>query len=340
MLAKIFFLFAGLFFCSFIASSQSYADSSRTSTEDSIVLNSQEQLYRTGNGKMYIYHKPKAFGFLTNLPKDAAGIVKTSFQKSSIKPWVLVAGSTVLLLFADQTISDNVRQFSANTHFYADEEYKDIISIKLGGKDVSLLKSPKNVNTALYQIGQGAPSLLIGAGLYVYGKLNKNYRAGSTASQLAETFILMGAGTQLLKRMTGRQSPSDATTAGGAWHLFPSFHQFQNRTPFYDAFPSGHLATLMSTVTILAENYPEKKYIKPIGYTITGMVGYAMINNKVHWASDYPLALALGYVCAKQVVKSNRKVVQGSTVKKKTSTLTYTCNYMNGRLMPGFIYKF
>ena len=96
----------------------------------------------------------------------------------------------------------------------------------------------------------------------------------------------------------------------------------------------------MSTVTILALNYPEKRYIKPVGYSLIGLVGLAMINNNVHWASDYPMAIALGYLCAKQVVKRNRKIVSSTSLQKDKATLSYTFNYTNGRLMPGVIYKF
>ncbi|HSU51853.1 MAG TPA: hypothetical protein VLJ41_14710, partial [Segetibacter sp.] len=84
----------------------------------------------------------------------------------------------------------------------------------------------------------------------------------------------------------------------------------------------------------------EKKWIKPVGYTLTGLVAYSMINNKVHWASDYPLALGMGYLCAKQVVKRNRQVVNAHTGRKKRGELDYTFSYLNGTMMPGVIYKF
>ncbi|MEO7767563.1 MAG: phosphatase PAP2 family protein, partial [Ferruginibacter sp.] len=178
------------------------------------------------------------------------------------------------------------------------------------------------------------------AGLFIYGKSNQDYRAISTASQLAETFILMGVGTQLLKRISGRQSPSESTVSGGKWKIFPSFKHFQQNTPNYDAFPSGHLATLISTVTVLAENYPEKKWIVPVGYTITGLVGCAMINNKVHWASDYPLALALGYLCARQVVKNNRRIISSGAKNKYKPKLSYTVGYLANKIAGKLIYDF
>ena len=311
-----------------------------SAVRDSIVKTPNEKQYNVGNGKIFIYRKPKAFSFLTNLPKDGAGIAAAPFRKNSLKPLLLVAGSTLLLLFTDESVSNGVHQFSKNIHLSPEEKYKDVINIKLGKTNVSLLKAPQNINTALYQIGQGFPSLLIGAGLFTYGKIHKDYRVISTASQLAEAFILMGGGTQLLKRITGRQSPSETVDLDGAWHPFPSFRNYQNHTPFYDAFPSGHLATLMSTITVLAENYPENKWIKPVGYSVIGLVGYSMINNNVHWSSDYPLAIALGYLCAKQVVKNNRKVIQASSGNKYKATLTCTFNYANGRLIPGVVYKF
>lgn len=295
--------------------------------------------YNIGNGKILVYPAPKKFGFITNLPKDAAGIVSTTFSKQSIKPLAVIAASTGALLLADQVIVDGVEEFSARIHLSPDEKNKNVI-VKLRGKDVALLRFPGNVNTAFYQVGQGFPSLMIGAGLYAYGKIKDDYRALSTASQLAEAFILMGVGTQIVKRIAGRQDPSESTTPGGHWHFFPSFSQYQNYTPNYDAFPSGHLATLMSSITIFSENYPEKKWIKPVGYSLTGLVAYSMINNKVHWASDYPLALGMGYLCAKQVVKRNRQVLNETARRKKHGEFDYTFGYLNGVMTPGIVYKF
>ena len=34
------------------------------------------QEYRVGNGKILVYTKPRHFSFITNLPKDEAGIIK------------------------------------------------------------------------------------------------------------------------------------------------------------------------------------------------------------------------------------------------------------------------
>ena len=340
--ARVFLITINLFYCAVLFSQTTFTDSNKINQADTTVFtpNKNEQVYKLRNGRTFIYTKPKAFGFITNLPHDAAGIVVTTFKRQSIKPLLLIGGTTLALMLADQSISNGVRQFSNNIHFHSEEEYRDIINIKAGKTNISIFKAPQNLNTAFYQLGQGFPSLLIGAGLFTYGKIHNDYRALSTASQLAETFILMGVGTQLLKRISGRQSPGNAQEAGGNWRFLPSFKSYQTNTPNYDAFPSGHLATLMSTVTILADNYPEKRYIKPVGYSVIGLAGLSMINNNVHWTSDYPLAIALGYLCARQVVKRNRKIVDPLSSKKKKPELSYTFNYAYGKLMPGVIYKF
>ena len=137
--------------------------------------------------------------------------------------------------------------------------------------------------------------MLIAAGFFITGEIKKDNRALQTANQLVEAFIALGGSTQLLKYATGRENPSDATAHGGRWRPFPSWSNFQNNKTKYDAFPSGHLATFVSTVAIISENYPEIKWVKPVGYSIAGLIGLSMINNGVHWASDFPLGVALGY---------------------------------------------
>ena len=37
-----------------------------------------------------------------------------------------------------------------------------------------------------------------------------------------------------------------------------------------------------------------------------GLLGYSMLNNGVHWASDYPLGIALGYAFGKLAVRNGR----------------------------------
>ena len=283
------------------------------------------------------YLKAKSFSFITNIPKDAVGVLHGVCKKNAIKPALIMVGSTALFLLTDEVIAHSVKQFAKHNNISAAESNINLWTANIAGKQTTLLKLPGNINTAFYQLGQGFPTMLLSTGLFTFGKIKKDAKALSTANQLAEGFILMGIGTQLFKRIAGRQTPGSSIDGDSKWRLFPSTKDFQTNTPNYDAFPSGHLATLMNTVTTLALNYPNKRYIKPVGYTIIGLVGLSMINNDVHWASDFPFAIGFGYLCAKQVFNRSIKLKHTNINK---NNMTYSINYFNQQLISSFIYHF
>jgi membrane-associated phospholipid phosphatase len=237
----------------------------------------------------------KPFAFVTNVPSDLWQMAKAPFKKQNLPGLIVTAAATALIIPFDQQILDGTRDLLDRVNLQQEAQYID--AIKIG--NTKLLKLPKNITGGFYMIGEGSISMAIAGGLYLYGKIEKDQRAVHTAADLTETFLTMGISTQILKRISGRQSPSFATAKGGKWQPFPSFKEYQTNTTNYDAYPSGHLATMMATVTTLALNYPANKWIKPVGYSLIGLTGLAMVNTKVHWVGDYPLALALGYISAK-----------------------------------------
>ncbi len=255
---------------------------------------------------LFVYPKPKYYTFIQYLPRTFPGAAKIAFGKNSWKGWAAVVGATTVLLIYDQEILDAVQQFSNHIGLDPERRYKDFVPFKFGGKDASLYDVPDNLNSVIYSIGEGLPSIFLSLGILTYGAIKKDYRSISTASQVFQATLAMGITTQIIKRMTGRESPFVATQPGGAWHPFPGLKIYQQNTPSYDAFPSGHMGTMMSTTVVIAANYPEKKWIKPVGYSLMGLVGLAMINNGVHWASDYPLAIGMGCVFGHATVKMNR----------------------------------
>lgn len=273
---------------------------------DSITTFSKQNIYTGKNGCSFICNKPETFGFVTQIPGDTYGYVKQSFKKENLYKAGIVAASTTLLLIFDQKITNGVQGFCLRNNISASENFSPIIKMKIGGKQTNIGKMPKNINTAIYNLGQGSSVVLMMAGFYIGGKIKKDNRALQTASQLGEAFLALGVGTQLMKYSTGRENPSDASVAGGRWRPFPSYSNFQNNKPKYDAFPSGHLATFVSAITIVSENYPTKRWIKPVGFSIAGLLSLAMINNGVHWASDFPLGFAIGYGYGKYIARKNK----------------------------------
>jgi len=257
--------------------------------------------------KVHLYAKPRPFAFVTNLPKDLWGITKSPFQKDGWKGLLAVAASSAILIHYDQQLLDGAMQFGRNIHWQPQTDYKVVLSIKRSEGDIKLFKVPQNINSAFYTLGEGWIGVAIGGGFWLHGKISNNYRSLQTASDLMEGFLSAAVVTQVVKRVTGRESPFMRSQPGGKWTPFPSFSAYQNNTSNYDAFPSGHLATMMTTVTVLAENYPENKWIKPIGYTLMGLTSFAMMNTEVHWAGDYPLALAIGYLNGKIITGRHKK---------------------------------
>ena len=69
-------------------------------------------------------------------------------------------------------------------------------------------------------------------------------------------------------------------------------------------------ASTMATLTVVATNYHEHRWIWPVSIATMGVLSFAMVNNGVHWASDYPLALAIGGVVGKTVATRGRSVVR------------------------------
>ena len=252
------------------------------------------------------FTKPKPFSFITNIPGDVAGFTKQSFRQKNLHRLAWIAESTAFLLLTDQSVTNTVQDIADDHRFVSAEKFSPIINVNIGGKKTNIGKLPKNINTAFYFLGQGSSTMFMAAGFFIAGKIKKDNRALQTASQLTEAFITLGIGTQAMKYATGRENPSDATSDGGGWRPFPRWNDFQNSKPKYDAFPSGHLACFVSAITIISNNYPEKKWIKPVGYTIAGLCSLAMLNNGVHWASDYPLAFGLGHGFGKFISRKHR----------------------------------
>jgi membrane-associated phospholipid phosphatase len=143
-------------------------------------------------------------------------------------------------------------------------------------------------------IGDGKFNLIT-AGLFsVYGFAASDRRALKTSSNIVESIIATGLLVQVFKRVFGRASPEAESDNSGRWELFPNLKKYQKNQPRYYAFPSGHIATLTTTITVIANNYPEVSWIKPVGYSAIGLVGISLVNKGMHWYSDLPLEFILG----------------------------------------------
>lgn len=265
--------------------------------------------YTVAPGVTWHYEKTKPFRWALHIPRDLGQFPGYAFRRENTGTFVGLAVSSVALWVADQAIIDWSQDVGKQLGLTPKSTQRTLFRVPfhIGSANLPFeFNVPDNLNSTFYYLGDGWTHLTIASSFWIYGGIKKDNRALQTSSQLGEAIFSTGLVVQALKRLTGRQSPYVATKDRGEWHLFPSYNTYQNFVPNYDAFPTGHLATAMATVTVIAENYPEYHFIRPVGYSLMGLLGYSMLNNGVHWASDYPVGIALGYAFAKIAVRNGR----------------------------------
>lgn len=292
------------------------------------------QEYNFSDGTSRCYAKPSFYEIITKVPKDFLNTNKGFIAEDHA--WYLGGSiaSTLLLLPIDQQITDQTRLWANNNGLSPDNRY---------GKLGPLENKPENIGAAFYLIGNGTTIILLTTGFATYGLIKNDYRAQATASGLMESLILSGLFAQPIKRITGRESPYVAIengNSGGDWNPFPSFSAFAKQTPHYDAVPSGHLVTIMAGLTIITTNYPEYKWVKPVGYILLTGMCFQMIQSEVHWVSDYPLAVFMGYFIGKTIARNRFTELKKSEMEKKKYSYNFSASKQNGINTLGIILKF
>ena len=275
--------------------------------------NGRISTYTVAPGVTWHYDKPRPFRWALHIPRDLGQFPAYTFRKENTETLAGLVVSSVVLWVADQAIVDWSQDFGRFLNLTPKSTQKSLVYIpfRLGSANLPFeFNVPDNLNSTFYYLGDGWTHLTVASSFWIYGGIKKDNRALQTSSQLGEAIFSTGLVVQGLKRLTGRQSPYVATKDRGEWHLFPSYNRYQSFVPNYDAFPTGHMATAMATVTVIADNYPEYRFVRPLGYSLIGLLGYSMLNNGVHWASDYPIGVALGYAFGKIAVRNGRTRVE------------------------------
>lgn len=255
----------------------------------------------------YVYVNPGLWTAAKNQVGDQKDFWRAAFQKDNVPLLIGLGASTGLLIAADQRLYEGTYRLGTRWGISHAGQQKPFMKTKLPGFNYTIrLSGPHDVGTGIYFLGDGITHFSIAAGFIGTGFAAHDPRALQTGSQLVEAIFTTGIVVQVLKHVTGREDPVVGTSPGGKWRFFPNQKDYAKHVNHYDAYPSGHLATAMATVSVIAMNYPEYEWIRPVGYTLMVPLAFQMVNNGVHWYSDYPLALALGYGFAKIAVGKGR----------------------------------
>jgi membrane-associated PAP2 superfamily phosphatase len=237
---------------------------------------------------------PSWHAMITNLPADWYRAFDFSFRAANLPEFVGVTAFTGVLLATDK------KTWTATRRAYKTSSFVHVTS------DYAV------------DIGDGTSQLGFVSALAAYGFLAGDKQALRTASQSVEAVLATGVAVQFLKHVTGRESPITTTRTRGRWKFFPHLGEYQRNEPRYYAFPSGHISSTMALLTVVMNNYPDQKWIKPVGYAAVGLLGTGLVAKGMHWYSDFPLGLAMGYLFGNVVSRpENLK----STIAKKETPL-------------------
>ena len=294
------------------------------------------QEYAISDNTTLIYQKPRISDLYRKIPKNFVGVGTEIVSKRMYGYSLAALGSTIALVPADPWLIRESRKLGEKVGFSENHSYSNLGPLKI---------IPGDVGSFVYFMGNGTTFILIGTGLATYGLITNDYRAQSTSMQLVQSVLLSGLFSQPLKRITGRESPFETASLGrehSHWTLLPSMSAYQNYTSKYDAMPSGHLTTGIAAWIVLSENYPEKKWIKPLGFTLMGVMSFEMMQSKVHWISDYPIAILLGYLIGKNIAKNARikKTNGNETFRQKKYKMDIAASNLYGTQVVGMSIDF
>jgi hypothetical protein len=251
----------------------------------------------------YEYSTPKTFDFVTTAPGNYLNFLDSSFSAKSMKGWGTIIATSALLYAYDEEILKAVQNAGRQIGFGNKDKSRETV----------LINAPTDVPSALFFLGDGFTSIGIGAGFLTAGLIKEDPRMLQTTSQIFQGLLMSGFTSQALKRVTGREEPFRRTQKRGRWDPFIGSEQYEDNKTKYDSYPSAHMATAMTTFTIISKNYPEYSFVDPLGYSLLGLLGFQMVNSGVHWASDIPLSVGMGYMIGKTIVDNGRKIASDET---------------------------
>ena len=263
----------------------------------------------------------KPLDVITEIPQTAWDTLKFAFRRDSVPVWAGLIGSTAVLYQYDEDIWKWSSAQGRRWNIGNEDHTKTIIEVG----PYPLLRLPSDTGSALYFLGDGWTHFGISLGFTGVGYFADNTRAWNTGLEIFHGMMVSTIFNQALKRTTGHETPSQHTERRGRWRPFPDTPTYSQNTAKYDAFPTGHLMTATLMFTTVRLNYPEySAYIWPVQILWSAALGFQMINNGVHWASDYPLGIAMGWAVAKMTYKMGERHKKANETAKAGETSDWT----------------
>jgi membrane-associated phospholipid phosphatase len=146
-------------------------------------------------------------------------------------------------------------------------------------------------------------AVIIGAGMYTFGRIAKNHRAADLGLHGTEALLIGSEIGRLLKGVVGRARPYVNVDDP---HNYRSFRGFGGGSD-YRSFPSGHtIAAFAAASAVTSETkrwWPRSVFIVgPVMYGGAAAVGWSRMFDNKHWASDVITGAAIGTFAGLKVV--------------------------------------
>ncbi len=164
------------------------------------------------------------------------------------------------------------------------------------------------ISPTITNFGNGTYSAGLFGAYYVCGMMLDREDVREVGTIGIESFGLSGITVQLLKYLSGREQPNMATAPRGRWYgPFSYFHRNLAQAKgigSYDAFPSGHTATVFAAAATIADAYREP-WISYASYSLAGSIAISRVMEQTHWLSDCFVGGIIGVVSTRLIEKWN-----------------------------------
>lgn len=158
--------------------------------------------------------------------------------------------------------------------------------------------------------------------MYLYGWRAKDHELMAAGAAGLQAVALVTTVTVTLKFMTGRRQPlKDGIHDfyGPSGHKrsddpadFMAFNSNIRNESLRFAWPSGHTSSTVAFVSAMAAYYPDKLWIKLVGYPASLLMALSMVDYDAHWTSDVIAGALIGHAIGYTVGRNFRLARAGS----------------------------
>lgn len=165
------------------------------------------------------------------------------------------------------------------------------------------LNQTKFLNSVAHEIeplgNAYSPYLILG--MYAVGVVTKNRNLEHASLMTTKSLLISTLLYTTAKVIIRRERPSFTDNTA---NYDPPFTGDRQHT----SFPSGHMLTVTTVATALAEIYGEEHpWVPWVTYSLAGLTGLSRLYHNRHWASDVWIGASLGYFVTKSVFKHQRQ---------------------------------